>query len=103
MNVDWKRIEELQAEIGPAAFEQVLAMFVIELDDGFRRLARLEDPRDAPATLHAMKGAALSIGLDRLARLCLELERAPVDRPALALADALKDAKAELLAGMVQR
>ncbi|MGY6704937.1 Hpt domain-containing protein [Roseinatronobacter sp.] len=73
--IDWYRVQELHAEIGEEAFEEVLALFVDEVDEA---LARLRHAQDAPARMaefHFLKGAALNLGLKDMASLCGQAEQ----------------------------
>jgi HPt (histidine-containing phosphotransfer) domain-containing protein len=76
-------IETLKDEIGDDAMAEVIGLFCEECDPV---AARLADGRAGEADLHFLKGAALNLGLDDLARLCREIERGRADGAEIALA-----------------
>lgn len=73
--IDWNRVEELRAEIGPSDFSEVVEMFIAESDEA---IARLQIGRPQPtleAELHFLKGSALNLGFTELAALCNQGEQ----------------------------
>lgn len=72
--IDWDRVRELRDEVGAEDFQEVVQIFLEELDEALVRL------RDAPAhgieegDLHFLKGCALNLGFDDVTRLCREGE-----------------------------
>ena len=84
--IDWKRIEELRAEIGGDGFAEVADMFLDEADGAVQALLRGLPVEEVAGQLHFLKGSALNLGLSDLAAICQEGERraaardgAPVD------------------------
>jgi len=73
--IDWERAKDLLAEIGPADFADVVAMFLEETDEVISRLSAISGPRVLEMDLHFLKGSALNLGFERLAALCQEGER----------------------------
>ncbi len=74
--IDWSQLESLKAEMGES-FPEIVALFLEEAGEIVIRLEHGKD-RDArmlAADLHALKGAALNLGLDSLARRCAEGEK----------------------------
>lgn len=67
-----RRMLELTEEIGEDAIAEVVSLFIDETD---QVAARLGETGDIPADLHFLKGAALNLGLDRLALICGAAER----------------------------
>ena len=74
--LDWNRISELQEEIGPDAFHEVVALFLEEVDASLARLGRLTEPREVEGELHFIKGCALNFGFRGLADLTARGEMA---------------------------
>ena len=81
--IDWGRVSDLRAEIGPEDFDEVVALFLEEADEV---VARMATGRCASVQhdLHFLKGSALNLGFRDLAQSCQEAERrgvsgAPVD------------------------
>lgn len=69
--IDWNRVAELRAEVGEDAFDEIIELFLEEVQEVARRL------QGAPATdqtlaadLHFLKGSALNLGFSELAALC---------------------------------
>ena len=67
-----ERVEELRSEVGEADFAEIVALFIAESDVLVGQLRIVRDTAEAEALLHALKGSALNLGFDELARLCRE-------------------------------
>jgi HPt (histidine-containing phosphotransfer) domain-containing protein len=73
--IDWKRVEELRAEIGADGFAEVADMFLEEADQVVQRLGAGVAAEEVGAQLHFLKGSALNLGLADLALICQDGER----------------------------
>ena len=73
--IDWKRVKELQDEIGPDGFAEVADMFLEEADQAVHALSQGIAADAVEAQLHFLKGSALNLGLSDLAAICQEGER----------------------------
>ena len=73
--IDWKRVEELRAEIGAECFAEVTEMFLEEADQAVRQLAGGLPCDEVEGQLHFLKGSALNLGLTELALICHDGER----------------------------
>lgn len=73
--INWKRIEELQEEIGDEDFVEVAGMFLEEADQTILTLAGGITPDAVEGQLHFLKGSALNLGLSDLAAVCQDGER----------------------------
>lgn len=73
--IDWDRVRELHDEIGEEAFEEVLILFVEEVDDALARLRMANAANMRMAEFHFLKGAALNLGLREMADVCGRAER----------------------------
>jgi len=73
--IDWDRIRDLRAEIGPEDFAEVAAMFLEEADGAVDRLSSDASAKAMEAELHFLKGAALNLGFEALSALCQDGER----------------------------
>lgn len=73
--IDWKRVEELRAEIGSNGFVEVADMFLEEADQAVQRLTAGLAPDAVGEQLHFLKGSALNLGLTDLALICQDGER----------------------------
>jgi hypothetical protein len=66
------RVQELRSEVGDDDFEEIVALFIAESDAILDQLRAVGSSAEAEALLHALKGSALNLGFDELARLCRE-------------------------------
>ncbi len=73
--IDWKRVEELRAEIGADGFAEVADMFLEEAEQAVQALVRGLPADEVEGQLHFLKGSALNLGLADLAAICQEGER----------------------------
>ena len=96
--IDWMRVDELRAEVGDEGFDEVVDLFLEETDDVIGRLLEI-DEAELGRDMHFLKGSALNLGLQELAKMCQVGERlcstgqaAKVDR--VALINAYHNAKA---------
>lgn len=68
--IDWTRVLELREEVGPEDFDEVVALFLGEVEEVISRLQATPDPRTFEADLHFLKGSALSLGFAEFSNLC---------------------------------
>jgi HPt (histidine-containing phosphotransfer) domain-containing protein len=75
--IDWSRVEELVAEIGAEDFQEILELFLSEVESAIDLLAGAgDDANVVEEQMHFLKGAALNLGFENLAQLCLKGEKA---------------------------
>lgn len=75
--IDWSRVNELVDEIGPEDFQEVLELFLMEVDAAIVQLEEAAgDPQGVEAQMHFLKGSALNLGFEAMAQLCLQGEKA---------------------------
>lgn len=67
-----ERLEELRSEVGDVDFGEIVALFIADSDSILARLRAVSEPAEAEDLLHALKGSALNLGFDEVARLCRE-------------------------------
>jgi HPt (histidine-containing phosphotransfer) domain-containing protein len=72
--IDWDRVRELREEIGADAFEEVLDLFLEEVETALALLRTATAEDDLEAQLHFLKGSALNLGFAALADLCSQGE-----------------------------
>lgn len=73
--IDWPRVRQLRDEVGASEFDEVVTIFLDEVQEALARL-RADRNRDGfERTLHFLKGGALSLGFKTLATLCQDGER----------------------------
>lgn len=73
--MDWSRLSDLRAEVGDEALGEVVELFLEETDAAAARLRDTAPGEDLAGDMHFLKGAALNIGFDDLARMCATAER----------------------------
>ncbi|MGB3246676.1 MAG: Hpt domain-containing protein [Sulfitobacter sp.] len=88
--IDWNRVTTLRDEVGADDFDEVISLFLEEVDEVVARLRDDPDMNNLGAELHFLKGSAAGIGFSAFTELCQTGEalcakgRAPeVDLPAL--------------------
>lgn len=74
--IDWARVAELREEVGAEALEEVVELFLEEVEAVTDRLAATPDPDRLEADLHFLKGSALNLGFAEMAALCAAGETA---------------------------
>ncbi|MBE9635959.1 Hpt domain-containing protein [Salipiger pacificus] len=69
--IDWQRVSDLRAEIGAEDFDEVVALFLTEVQATLDRLPGCATDRHALSEqLHFLKGSTLNLGFSRLSTLC---------------------------------
>lgn len=72
--IDWPRVRELREEVGPEDFNEVVDLFLEEVEEVITKL-RDGDRGQLEQDLHFLKGSALNLGFDDFSQLCLAGER----------------------------
>jgi len=72
--IDWTRVDELRDEIGTDCFDEVVELFIEEVETEIDQLRSGTDPDQLEARLHFLKGSALSLGFEAFSKLCQEGE-----------------------------
>ncbi len=106
--IDWTRAAALRDEIGPDGFFEVVDLFLDEADEAVARITAARPGPGIEADLHFLKGSALNLGFEMLARLCHEGERAAAageaERIDLGLvASVYQQSRAAFLCGIADR
>ncbi len=73
--INWNRVSELRDEVGQEDFDEVVELFLDEVETA---IANLGDELDADALaslLHFLKGSALNLGFEKFAKLCAAREK----------------------------
>lgn len=73
--IDWQRTNELRSEIGPDGFDEVVELFLDEVEGVVMRLKSQPDPARYEADLHFLKGGAWNLGFAEFGALCQDGER----------------------------
>lgn len=72
--IDWPRVRELKDEVGEDGFEEVIELFLEEVEEVIEKLAT-GDRSQLEQDLHFLKGSALNLGFQNFSNQCLEGER----------------------------
>ncbi|CUK13624.1 TMAO reductase sytem sensor TorS [Ruegeria denitrificans] len=88
--IDWSRVRQLRDEVGASEFEEVVQIFLDEVQETIDRLHQDTARLELEQNMHFLKGSALSLGFDRFSKLCQDAERnaaagkaSDVDLPAI--------------------
>lgn len=73
--IDWTRIAELRSEIGEEGFNEVVEIFLEEMEEVIARIRSAPVPETYEADLHFLKGGAWNLGFAHFGSLCSEGER----------------------------
>ncbi|MEW2918671.1 Hpt domain-containing protein [Ruegeria sp. ANG10] len=73
--IDWSRVRQLRDEVGASEFEEVVQIFLDEVQETIDRLHQDTARLELEQNMHFLKGSALSLGFDRFSKLCQDAER----------------------------
>ncbi len=73
--IDWDRVATLREEVGEESFDEVVAMFLEEVEEVIARFRAGSDPAGLERDLHFLKGGVLNLGFADLGRLCEQGEQ----------------------------
>ena len=68
--IDWDRLKELRDEVGAEDFDEVVELFLDEVEGVMDRLRDSPDVDTLEEDLHFLKGSALSLGFKEFSALC---------------------------------
>lgn len=68
--IDWNRVAALREEVGPEDFDEVVELFLEEVDEEIDGLLALKDSATIVEKLHFLKGSALNLGFSDFSILC---------------------------------
>ncbi|WP_370399625.1 Hpt domain-containing protein [Sulfitobacter sp. JB4-11] len=73
--INWQRVSELREEVGPEDFDEVVALFLEEVEDTLQRIVTNPDPGTLAEDMHFLKGCALNMGFRTFTAACQHAER----------------------------
>ncbi|MEL7097682.1 MAG: Hpt domain-containing protein [Pseudomonadota bacterium] len=73
--IDWTRVGDLRDEVGAEDFEEVVELFIEEVDEAIERLRAEAYETSLAAELHFLKGSAMNLGFSGFADLCSAAEQ----------------------------
>lgn len=74
--IDWDRVAALREEVGSEDFDEVVELFLHEVDEEIGNLSANVNPAELAEKLHFLKGSALSLGFREFSGLCQSGETA---------------------------
>lgn len=74
--IDWERVVELEEEVGKEDFDDVIQLFLEEVEERIPMLLEALAPDSLETTLHFLKGSALNLGFTQFSVLCQSGETA---------------------------
>jgi len=72
--IDWGRLNTLRDEVGEEDFEEVVDLFLDEVESVIDRLTTSQATGQLEVDLHFLKGSAMSLGFRGFANLCQDGE-----------------------------
>ncbi|MBO9446043.1 Hpt domain-containing protein [Ruegeria sp. R14_0] len=103
--INWSRVRQLRDEVGASEFDEVVEIFLDEVQEALMRLSKDKLRVEFEQNLHFVKGSALSLGFETLAKLCQDGERQSaqgqsqtVDLPGIL--DTFKNSSVEFKSGL---
>ncbi|MCU9848119.1 Hpt domain-containing protein [Defluviimonas sp. WL0024] len=73
--INWTRVDDLRAEVGADGLDEIVELFLDEVEGIVRRLGSTPEPARFEADLHFMKGGAWNLGFAEFGALCQDGER----------------------------
>jgi HPt (histidine-containing phosphotransfer) domain-containing protein len=73
--IDWARVNSLRNEIGEDSFDEVVELFLDEVETVISRLRSHPDPATYEQDLHFLKGSAWNLGFADFGAVCQDGER----------------------------
>ena len=73
--IDWSRVAELRSEIGADDFDEVVELFLEEVEEVIERLRQNPADTTLEPDLHFLKGSALNLGFSDLSAICASGEK----------------------------
>ena len=68
--IDWSKVEELRNKIGVDDFDEVVELFLSEVEDRIDVALTKAESESFEKDLHFLKGSTLNLGVDQFAQLC---------------------------------
>ncbi|MES0862053.1 Hpt domain-containing protein [Ruegeria sp. SCPT10] len=73
--IHWPRVRQLRDEVGADEIDEVIAIFLDEVQEVIARLHADTERLELEQNLHFLKGSAMSLGFDQFSKLCQDGER----------------------------
>jgi histidine phosphotransfer protein HptB len=73
--INWDRVNELKQDIGVEEFDEVVDLFLDEVESVINPMRKGFQHRNIEGDMHFLKGSALTIGFRRLGQMCSDCEK----------------------------
>lgn len=83
--IDWQRVAELREEVGEEDFDEIIDMFLEEVEETLQRMCAAQDTRKLKEDVHFLKGCALNLGFSAFSALCQQGESLSFKNPEKAI------------------
>ncbi|NNK79166.1 MAG: Hpt domain-containing protein [Litoreibacter sp.] len=100
--VNWVRIGELRSDFGDDDFNEIISLFLSEVEERLSSLHR-DDVAKLKEDLHFLKGSAANLGFDTFKATCSRLESDPSAVDLVDLRRVYESSKSEFLACCAQK
>lgn len=74
--IDWDRVNELRDEVGAEDFNEVIGIFLEEVEETMVRMISTPNLAALEEDMHFLKGGALNLGFKKFSELCQAGEKA---------------------------
>ena len=68
--INWDRVHALRKDVGPEDFDDIVDIFLEEVEEVITKLRAPQPGTDLEFELHALKNSALNLGFTDLSELC---------------------------------
>ena len=72
--IDWAQVKSLREEVGHEDFDEVVELFLEEVDEVISRLKQDKNIAELENDLHFLKGSAMNLGFSEFSDLCQDGE-----------------------------
>ena len=79
MLIEWKMVIDLREDVGHADFEEIVALFMEEVEETLSRIEKQALNSRLADDLHFLEGSALNMGFAAFAAACRAAEKAPAE------------------------
>jgi HPt (histidine-containing phosphotransfer) domain-containing protein len=79
--IDWDQVRALREEVGPEDFDEVVELFLMEVDAEIEALHTAEAEGGLGEKLHFLKGSAMNLGFSDFSSLCQAGESCLSEKP----------------------
>lgn len=68
--IDWGQVKSLRDEVGQEDFDEVVELFLKEVEEVVERLKVSPDISNLEEDMHFLKGSAMNLGFESFSKLC---------------------------------